>query len=188
MRQIYRNKLPRGSNPAPVSYEKPVELPKLVGKTVELYLQGEPLAQDEHYAGKLLYVASGWVGFVGAHRAQYFYDHIPLAAIRKIRDATNIKLGRPGRKDPYADVDLEGEPDKVVDLINEEVIVYLQGHLMLRDAAFRTRLIYVKKNWVGVASVFNGKLLLDHIPVNTIRKITKVVLRAKPGRFGFTKD
>jgi hypothetical protein len=186
--RLIRRRLPRGSKPAPVSQDKPIELPKLIGKTVELYLQGEPLAQDEHYGGKLLYVTSTWVGFVGAHRAQYFFDHVPLSSTRKIRDATHLKLHRSDKKDPYQHIDLEGEPQKLVDIIDEEVVVSLQGHQLLRDGNFRTRLVYVKKNWVGVASVFNARLLLDHIPMSSIRKITKVVLRTKPGRFGFTTD
>jgi hypothetical protein len=183
MRQI-RRRQPRGSNPAPIQKGKPVELPRLVGKRVELFLQGEPLAQDECYGGRLLYLTPTWLGFVGAYRTHLFYDHIPISTIRKIRDISNVRLSPTDQKkaDPFAMVDFDS-PSKLTDLINEEVIVYLQGNQLLRDAGFRTRLTYVKKAWIGVSSFFNNKLLLDHIPISAIRKVTKVVLKNKPGRY-----
>jgi len=171
---------PRGASAAPVSRSKPLYLPQLIGHEVELYLQGQPLAQDECEVGYVLYVTSSWVGFVTAFRAQIFYDHIPVSSIRKIRGAVYRK--RKPQTNPIQNCDFD-DPQKLTDLIGSEVVLHLQGEQLLRDAAFKTRLTYVKKNWIGCASVFSNRLLPDHIPLSTIRKITKVVLRDKPGRF-----
>lgn len=175
---------PRGASPAPIEKGKPTELPQLVGQKVELFLQGDPLAQDEFEVGLLTYVSAKWVGFVSAFRAQRFFDHIPISTIRKIRASVTANRDTRSKKDPFADVDFDN-PQKVTDLINAEVIVHLQGNQLLRDSAFKTRLVYVKKSWVGVRSVFSNRVLPDHIPVSTIRKITKVELLANwlEGRF-----
>ncbi len=181
--KLIRRRQPRGSHPAPPN-KMGGELPKLLGKEVELYLQGEPLAQDECYGGFLLYLTGTWVGFVSAYRAQIFFDHIPVTSVRKIRDVSHLKRKKK-KEESFAVVNFE-EPTKLADLVGEEVVVYLQGNQLLRDAGFRTRLTYVKKNWIGVTSVFNNRLLPDHIPISAIRRITKVVLRHKPGRFGYS--
>jgi len=166
---------PRGASPAPVEKGKPTELPDLIGQKVELFLQGDPLAQDEFEVGCLTYVTSTWVGFVSAFRAQRFFDHIPVTSVRKIRGVVTTHRDHKGKRDPFADIDWDA-PMKVTDLINEEVIVHLQGNQLLRDSAFKTRLAYVKKNWIGVRSMFSNRLLPDHIPIGTVRKITKVEL------------
>jgi hypothetical protein len=172
MRVISRRQ-PRGAKPAPKKKGKPVELPQLVGQDSELFLQGEPYAHDETYICRPTYITSAWLGVVSAYRSQLFYDHIPLSSVRKVRGT--IYYTRRLNSDPYSNVDFDN-PEKVIDLINEEVIVSLQGNHQLPDSEFRTRLLYVKKNWVGVASVFSNRLLPDHFPLTAIRKITKVVL------------
>jgi len=181
--RLMRRRQPRGYKPVPLSDTKPLELPRLIGETVELYLQGEPLSQDEKYLGKLLYVTGSWLGFVDVYRTQLYYDHIPLATIRKIRDARGVRPHRAGKMDPFRHVDFDREPEKVIDLTGQDVVMTLQGHPMLKDAEFRTRLLYVKKNWVGVGSFYTNRTMLDHIPVSSIRRITKIVLLRKPGRF-----
>lgn len=172
MRVIPRRQ-PRGAKPAPAKMRKPPELTQLIGEEVEIYLQGEPYASDETYICRPTYVTSTWLGVVSAYRSRLFYDHIPISTVRKVRGTLYYK--RRTYTNPFENVDF-GVAEKLIDLLNQEVIVSLQGNRQLLDSEFRTRLMYVKKNWVGVSSVFSHRLLPDHIPILSIRKITKVVL------------
>jgi hypothetical protein len=175
---------PRGSKPAPVEKGKPTQLPDLIGQKVELFLQGDPLAQDEFEVGLLTYITPTWIGFVSTFRAQRFYDHIPVTSVRKIRGVVTSNKQPRHQRDPFEGLDLDN-PTKVTDLINEEVTVHLQGNQLLRDSAFKTRLVYVKKNWIGVRSTFSNRVLPDHIPISSVRKVTKTELLATwfEGRF-----
>jgi len=170
MRVIARQK-PKGAKPAPVG-EGQKSLVELIGRDVEIHLQSEPFSKDDSYLCRPLYVTPSWLGVVSYYRSQMFFDHIPLSTIRYVRGTVYYK--RRLHSDPFEDVDFDA-PEKVIDLVNKEVIVALQGLPSRPDSEFKTRLIYVKKNWVGVASVFSNRLLPDHIPLTAVRKITKVV-------------
>jgi len=165
-----RKKKNKGGRPAPRTNEKPASLQSLVGKQIELFLQSEPYAVDDILDCYLTYASARWVGVVSAYRSQLFYDHIPISTIRKIRGTVRYKDRI--RSDSFTDnVDFDN-PQQIVDLINEEVILYLQGFKQLEDSEFHTRIVYVKKNWLGIASVYHNRYLPDHIPLTTVRKVT----------------
>jgi hypothetical protein len=175
----HHRRMPRGASAAP-KQEEIQALTDLIGKEVEIFLQGDPLTQDELETGYLSYVSAGWIGFVTSYRAQRFFDHIPITSIRKVRGSI-LHLRKP-LVNPFEKFDFDNCPH-ITDLIGKIVICYLQGHQLLRDAAFNARLLYVKKSWIGTAATFSKRLLLDHIPIASVRKITTVALLPKAGRF-----
>jgi len=78
---------------------------------------------------------------------------------------------------------LPDKPEKITDLVGQEVEVHLQGDNPLRkDDKFLARLTYVIRGWIGVAWIYRGRLHHDHLPMTNIRKVKKVesIRRRKP--------
>lgn len=171
MRSISRSR-PKGARPAPLDAPDQMSLGEVMGRNVEIFLHSEPYMVDATYVCKLLYLTSAWLGIVRAYRTRLFYEHIPLTTIRKIRGA--LKYRKKVNEEHYAPVDYD-DPEKITDLIGNDVVVLLQGHPLRTDSGFKARLVYVKKRWIGTTSTFGNRVLPDHFPLTSIRKVSKVV-------------
>ncbi len=77
----------------------------------------------------------------------------------------------------------EEKPEKITDLVGQEIEVHLQGDNPLRsDDHFKARLDYVMRGWIGVSWIYHGRLHRDHLPTSNVRTVKKVktIRRRKP--------
>lgn len=184
MARVARGPKPWGVKIGPIPTDGVPRIKDCEGKYIELILQGHAFCQDEKEIGRLTYVTPNWVGFVSTSRSQLYYDHVPISSIRKISEAGSyaLKQLRAKKIDPFRYVDFDNPP-KIIDLVNEEILLYLQGNPIKPDQGFKTRLVYVSKHWIGTSSSFNGKAWTDHIPISSVRRVASVFLKPKEGRF-----
>jgi hypothetical protein len=67
-------------------------------------------------------------------------------------------------------------PERIADLVGKEISVEINLHPLIEGVRIKKAVLnYVSKTWVGISWLWRGNIHRDHIPLQNVIRITRLL-------------